>query len=58
MINKKTKNLLKTLGGILFLFGISGLIYGLLPYPLIIGSISIVIGFIVITITVLSKKKK
>lgn len=57
MTNKKNK-LLRTLGGILLVFGLSGLIYSLLPFPFIIGLISTILGFILIVIISELKKKK
>jgi hypothetical protein len=47
------------LGAILFVLGLSGLIYGIFSlYSLIIGAVLTIIGFIIIYITVISKKKK
>lgn len=49
--------LLTTFGGILFIFGISGIIYGLLPYPYLIGSISIIVS-VILTLIIESLKKR
>lgn len=55
---KKKNELVLYLLGFLLIFGISGLIYGLIPYPFIIGSISTIISFILISIIVLRRKIK
>ncbi|MDO8528682.1 MAG: hypothetical protein Q7S06_02210 [Nanoarchaeota archaeon] len=56
---KKKNNPIFYLSGFLLIFGVSGLIYGLVPYSsLIIGSVSTIISLILISILMLIKKKK
>lgn len=50
------KNILTIIAGMLLLFGLSGLIYGFVPYPFAIGSISLVISLILIIITDIKKR--
>jgi hypothetical protein len=54
---KKNKDWIYYIAGFLIIFGVSGLIYGLLQYPFIIGSVSVIIGFI-LTIILVAKKRK
>lgn len=56
--NKKKNEIIFFLAGFLLIFGVSGLIYGLLPYPLIIGSVSVVVGFLLTFILMAIKRKK
>jgi hypothetical protein len=59
MVKKKSNNNpIMYLAGFLIIFGFSGLIYGLLPYPYPLGSISIIIGLILVSINVISEKTR
>lgn len=55
---KKSKDLIYYIAGFLLIFGVSGLIYAFLSNTLIIGAVSVVVGFILITILVMTRRKK
>jgi uncharacterized membrane protein len=55
---KKKNDWIYYAAGFLLIFGISGLIYGMLPYTLIIGAVSTIIAFIFLIVIVTKRKHK
>jgi len=55
---KGNKDLMYYIAGFILIFGVSGLIYGFFPYPFVIGSVSVIVAFILIMILVGKKRKR